>query len=267
MTDNKLVGPVTAPVLLKSHQEIISRFRKLKLNGFAGELEEQFSAPQIFNELPFEKRIEKMLDTQELYRQNARFKTLYNRSNLTMKVYLSQLKPNPKKGLNAEDLAMLAETSYIQKNINIIISGPSGVGKSTVAAAAMMSALQHGLPSIFFRMCDLRTQLENMDDSAFALFKKKIFNTALVAIDDYGVIALDDVCAVRLYEMIDIHYQRGSIIVTSQLKKRNLKECIPQGPIKDAVYDRLFRNCDKEIILEGLSWRGSSDEIKGVPNV
>ena len=55
----------------------------------------------------------------------------------------------------------------------------------------------------------------------------------------------------------------GSTIITTQLRKKALKSVIDESPIRDALADRLFRDCDIEITLKGTSWRGSNKELEG----
>ncbi len=81
-----------------------------------------------------------------------------------------------------------------------------------------------------------------------------------------GIARLNDLCAMRIYELISSRYNIGSTIVTSQLKPDNIKECFPEGTLRDSVIDRLMRDCDRKIVLTGLSWRGKPEEINGAQN-
>lgn len=85
-------------------------------------------------------------------------------------------------------------------------------------------------------------------------------------IDDYGLtrVPFNIVCA--LTEIADVRYGMGSTIITTQLRKKALKRVIDESPIRDALADRLFRDCDIEITLKGTSWRGSNEELKGEKN-
>ena len=263
MSDTNIVIPGVGPILQNQHKEIINRFSHLKLKGMAQELTEQFAAPNIFNALSFEERLCKLLDTQEYVKSTAAFNAAYKRSGLQSKIDLNSFKPNPKAGLFAEDLAMLAETNYIRNSVNVIITGLTGTGKTTLCCAAALSALKHGENVMFIKVYDLRVLLENMSDVDFISYRKKIARCGLLCLDEFGLIKLSDKFTLRLFEIIDERYMKGAIIVTSQLKKNNFKNCLPEGGIRDAFIDRLLRESDKEIVLSGSSWRGMSDEIRG----
>lgn len=250
-------------LFIDEQRRLLERFDDLKLDGMVQELKEQFSAPGIFRELSFEKRLEKLLDSQERTNHEKKFKALYKRSRLHAKIYLDQLLPNVDNGLTHEILAILAQTAYIYNRTNIIITGPTGIGKTTLAAGAALCAMQHGLSAIFYRFSDLKVILETKDDAAFFKFKSWLARFNLLILDELGMIRIDDLCAIRLYEIINAHYTKGATIVTSQLKKANLPECIPQGPVRDSLTDRLLRENDLEVVLTGPSWRGTSQELKG----
>lgn len=245
---------------------IIERFRKLKMIGLANELEDQFRNYNIFGSMPFEKRLLKCLDYQDSYAREARFKSLFKSSHLRGKLYLNQISPDESRGLYADDLAILAEAHYLDRAVNFIISGATGTGKTALATAAAISAMEHGRAALFYNTADLCSLLQAKDNGSFATFKERVRKVALFIVDDLGIAKLNDLCAMRLYELIDARYNAGSTIITTQLKPDNIRECFPEGTLRDAIVDRLIRDCDRKIILSGLSWRGNAQEINGVRN-
>ena len=89
---------------------------------------------------------------------------------------------------------------------------------------------------------------------------------SLHKLDDYGLTRVPDNIVCALTEIADVRYGMGSTIITTQLRKKALKSVIDESPIRDALADRLFRDCDIEITLKGTSWRGSNEELKGEKN-
>ena len=78
------------------------------------------------------------------------------------------------------------------------------------------------------------------------------------------MLKINDNVVSALNEIAEARYGIGSTtIITTQLKKKSLKSVIDESPIRDALSDRLFRDCDIEITLHGASWRGTSEEIHG----
>ena len=253
MTDNTASSQVLQGIIPVEQSLIIERFRKFKMTGIADELEDQFKNYNIFGSMPFEKRLIKCLDCQDNYARQAKFKSLFRSSHLRGKLYLNQIKPDDSRGLNADDLAILAETHYIDRAVNFVISGATGTGKTALATAAAVAAMEHGRTVLFYNTADLCALLQAKDSTAFSTFKERIRKIALFIIDDLGIAKLSDSCAYRLYELIDARYNTGSTIITTQLKPDNIQDCFPEGTLRDAVIDRLIRDCDRKIILTGMS--------------
>ncbi len=265
MTENTQSQPLQGQIPIEQAL-IIERFHKLKLKGIATELEDQFRNYNIFGSMPFEKRLLKCLDVQEHFNRDARFKSLFRNSHLRGKLYINQITPDESRGLLSDDLAILAETHYLDHAVNFIISGATGTGKTALATAAAIAAMEHGRTVLFYDTADLCATLQAKDNTAFASFKERLRKVALLILDDLGIARLNDLCAMRIYELISSRYNIGSTIVTSQLKPDNIKECFPEGTLRDSVIDRLMRDCDRKIVLTGLSWRGKPEEINGAQN-
>lgn len=132
-----------------------------------------------------------------------------------------------------------------------------------MATATAVEAMKKGHSAMFYRMNELACQIESKDKPALSRFIEKLRKIKLLIIDDYGLTKLSDTVVAGLNEIADVRYGIGSTIITSQLKKKGLKSVIDESPIRDALADRLFRECDWEITLKGDSWRGNNEEIRG----
>jgi DNA replication protein DnaC len=261
MTTSEAIDNV---VILQEQKELVEKAYALELGGIAEALEDQFSNPAIFGSMTFEDRLGRCLRSQEETVQSQKFENLYDKSNIRRRIYLNQLSPNAEHGLTEECLALFAETSYIRQFVNIVINGPAGVGKSALAIAAAIEAMKKGYSVRYFRMMEFAAVIDAKTENAFSRFKNQLYKVDLLILDDMGGSILTDSVAIRFNEIIDARYNAGSTIITSQLKKDSLKEIIPEGPIRGAVTDRLFRKNDIEIRLKGSSWRGQPLEIKGI---
>jgi DNA replication protein DnaC len=249
-------------VMLDEQRELVERANQFRLKGFVSELTQQFTNPLIFNNQTFEERLAKCFDEQEAYGRIARFNTLCKASLIRNKFWMNQLKPSPKRGLTAEHLELLSQTDYIRKCTNVIITGPTGTGKTSLAIAAALEAMTHGYSVRFYRINDLIGIMEGKDPATFMRFKESLRKVKLLILDDYGTVKINDAAAIKLNEIADIRYYSGPTIITSQLKVNALKEAIDPSPTRDSLADRLFRANDIRIELGGTSWRGVDDEIR-----
>jgi len=251
-------------VMLKEQSELIEYARSLELIGIADALEEQFSNPNIFNSMSYEDRFSKCLESEDLIKKAEKFKKLYKESKIRRCIYLNQLQTSASHGLTKEHLAMLAQTAYITNSINVIITGPVGVGKTALAIGAAMAAMKNGYSARFYRVADLMAMLETKTLNAFMRFRNSLDKIKLLILDDYGSAMLSEIGAGRLNEIMVSRYNESSTIFTTQLKKSSLKDVFPQNSsIGPAFADRAFRECDVEICLQGDSWRGKALEVRG----
>ena len=250
-------------ILLPDQKELLTSLKDIRLGGFADELLAQFENPALYQDLSFEERLKRCMDSQREFADKSKFRNLVKNSRIKTKIYLKQFVPSPSRGLSSELLLMLRDGDYLEKGINFVICGQTGTGKTALAFAIALEAMLKGYTALFYRMSDLSTIIETKDAASFSRFKEKLKRIKCLILDDYGLVKIGDNIAYALNEIADIRYGIGTTIITSQLKKKALKSVITECPVRDALADRLLRNCDIEIVLKGDSWRGSGEEFKG----
>lgn len=248
-------------ILLTEQKEVLQSLEALKLKGFADELYEQFTSPSIYSDLCYEQKLKRCIEAQIETQANNKFRRLISNSKIKNRIYLNQFKPNLDRGLDRDTLLKLKDGDFIDNGVNIIITGPTGTGKTALACATALEAMRKGKSALFFRMSELSTIIEAKDKISLSRFIDRLSRIKLLIIDDYGLTKIHDGVVSVLNEIADIRYGVGSTILTSQIKKKNLKDVIDPSPIRDALADRLFRCTDWEINLKGTSFRGSSEEI------
>lgn len=240
-----------------------SSFFNLKLDGFRDELLNQLGSPRLYVGLDFDEKLKRCLNSQKEFCGNNRFNRLLKKSRIKKKIRLNTLTPIPARGLDSNTLLKLKDGDFLEKGINIIISGATGTGKTALASATAIDAMEKGYSAMFYKMSELITLIEAKDTVSRARFVERLRKIKLLIIDDYGLTKLSDAVVLTLNDIADSRYGIGSTIITTQLKKSSLKCVIDESPIRDALADRLFRDCDMEITLKGESWRGSVGEITG----
>ena len=232
-----ILSNVRANVMTEQQQLVCSKAEKCGLQGFCIELSDQFSSPELYSSLSFEDRMNQCLDRELDNMSVKKFNNLYR-------------------------LRILKECNYITAITNIILMGGTGVGKTTLAFAAAVEAMQKGFSVLYYRMNELSVKLEDLDE--YNRLKKKIRNVRLLIIDDWGLEQITETAVVRLNEIVAVRYNRGPIIFTTQLTKENLKKVSNiRGPAMESLMDKLFKASDCYQQIKGESWRGKAGEIRG----
>lgn len=251
------------PLITTEQEHLINLARKLDLDGFADELEQQFFTPKLFNTMPFEKRLEHCLNAQDQMVSTRKFNNMFRSSKIKNKLSINCFKPEPARGIDAPLLKILLDCKYIQNGNNIIFSGKTGTGKTALSSAAGVEAMKKGYSTMFFRMNDLVTIIESKDKLALSRFKDRLRRIKLLILDDYGLSMYSDVVLSFLNDLANERYGLGSTIFTTQLTIESMLAPFSESPTRDAFADRMFRSTDMKFTLIGESFRGTVGELMG----
>ena len=142
--------------------------------------------------------------------------------------------------LNKVLVMELARSEYIERQENIIALGPSGTGKTHIALGLGLAACQKGLKVRFITTAALVHELiEARDDKQLLRFQKQLINQNLLIIDELGFVPLSKTGAELLFELISQRYERGSIIITSNLPFDEWTQTFGTERLTGALLDRL----------------------------
>ncbi|HSF93607.1 MAG TPA: IS21-like element helper ATPase IstB [Thermohalobaculum sp.] len=134
----------------------------------------------------------------------------------------------------------LARCEFALRRENVIALGPSGTGKTHVALGFGQAACQKGLKVRFATAAALVHELvEAVDDRRLQRFQKTLANQDLLIIDELGFVPLSKTGAELLFEIISQRYERGSIIITSNLPFDEWTEVFGSERLTGAILDRL----------------------------
>ena len=167
--------------------------------------------------------------------------------------------------LNKALVLELARCEYIERRENVIALGNSGTGKSHIALGLGLAACQKGLSVGFTTAAALVHELmEARDDRQLPRFQKKLANLKLLIIDELGFVPLSKTGAELLFEVFSQRYERGSILVTSNLPFDEWTEVFGSERLTGALLDRLTHHVH---ILEmnGESFRLKQSRRKQKP--
>ena len=168
---------------------------------------------------------------------------------------LDQWKPTRQNGLSKQQLVQLRECIWLEQNFNIILMGPSGTGKTFIAAGLCNEALKKGYKAFFRTMDQLIYMLKMREITKSAAMEyAAILKANLMVIDDIMMFPIEKKQAVALFNLVNHFHQNTSMIVTTNKSPDEWAKMLDDEVLATAILDRLLYNC--EIVkLSGKSYR------------
>jgi DNA replication protein DnaC len=230
------------------------RLRALGLAGMARALEQQSQQPGL-DDLNFEERLALLVDREELDRDNRRLKTRLRVANLRQLATPEDIEYRPGRGLDRAMFARLVSGEWIARHHNLLVTGPTGTGKTWLGCALGHRACRDNRVVLYQRVPRL---LENLalarGDGRYARMLKTMARVHLLILDDWGLTPLTAEQRRDLLEIVDDRHDRASTIITSQLPVDRWHDHIGDPTIADAILDRLVHSAHR-IELKGESMR------------
>lgn len=158
-------------------------------------------------------------------------------------------------GLSAEQLIQLRELNWIDQLFNMVLLGPSGTGKTMLAAGLAKDAIMAGYKAYFRTMEDIVTILKTKDFAKTRMTEyKKLLGANLLVLDDIMLFPLEKNIAIAFFNFINQIYENTSIIITTNKKPSDWAKMLEDEVLATALLDRLLFRA--EIInLTGESYR------------
>jgi DNA replication protein DnaC len=231
----------------------LEKLRSLRLTGMADAFQEQLAQP--LPDLDFESRLGILIEREWHLRENRRLKRRLQQAKFKQTACIEDIDYKHPRSLNKANVLEIARGQWINQHLNLLITGPTGCGKTYLACAFAHRACLTGFTSRYYRLPRLWHELKvARADGTYSNWLSQLAKVDILILDDWGVVSPDVDQRRDLLEMIDDRYQQRSTIITSQLPTIHWHEHLNDATLADAILDRLLHNSIR-LELDGDSMR------------
>ena len=243
------------------NNQTLQSLRTLKLTGMADGLEQQLTQPGTHEELGFDERLALLVDREATYRNNNKVTRLLKAARLKLQAYPEDIDYQHPRSLIKSQFADLLSSHWVHAHHNVLITGPTGCGKTYLGCVLATQACRHGLSVRYFRTSRLLESLSIAHgDGRFAKWIQQLAKTDVLILDDWGLEKMTLGQRNDLLEIMEDRHGLSSTLITSQLPVDQWHKAIGDATLADAILDRLVHNSHK-IKLKGESMRKARNSM------
>lgn len=235
----------------------MEKLREMKLYGMVEALSEQEENPQ-YRRLSFEERLGFLVEREYELRRQKRLQRRLQEARLKVRAQVEDLRFSPQRGLDRRQVLYLSEGQWIKEGHNIIITGPTGVGKTYLACALIDTLIRRGYSGRYYQMGKLLRGIKVSElEGVVEKYLKAVVKVDILVVDDF---LLEEAGVVETRYLLEVVDDRaGGMIFCSQIPVSGWHERMADGTLADAVLDRVVHNAYR------IELKGESMRKKGCP--
>ena len=239
----------------------LSQLHQLKLSGMAKALSQQLEQPGQYQDLCFAERLQLLTDQEIHERDNRKQQRLLKQAQLKLAANAHDIDYQHPRGLQKSVMAGLLQCDWLQRQQNLLLTGPCGTGKTYIACALANTACLKGYTVKYYRVSRLLMELSQAKaDGTYSRKLKSLAKLNLLILDDWGLEPLKAAQRNDLMEIMDDRHGSSSTILISQLPTDQWYQSIGDNTLADAILDRLMHNAHR-IKLKGESMRKKLSDV------
>ena len=236
------------------NQPTIEKLYAMKLHGMADSFRAQLESTDL-NQLSFEERFAMLVDQQWLWKENRALARRLQLAKLKERAVVEDIDYQHPRALDRKLMRTLSSSEWVRQKQNLLLLGPTGIGKSWLGCALAHKACRDGFSVLHKRTAELFRELAVAHvDGSIGRLLLKISRIDVLLLDDFAMAPLKDSERRDFLEICDDRYQRRSMILTSQMPLAHWHEQVGDPSIADSILDRLVHNAYR-IELNGESMR------------
>lgn len=228
--------------------------RNLKLRGIASCIERELTRATKDNS-SYSEFLERLFREEYLYRQERSLQYRIRQAAFPERWSLQTFPFDKQPGVRQAAIRELAELDFVLTATNLVFIGPTGVGKSGLASALMLKALENGYRGLFVKAQDLFDEMySSIADRSSRRLINRLMNIDVLLVDEMGYLNLQPQQSNLFFKLMDERYRRKATIITTNLEYEEWYDFLGQKKMVEALLDRIRHHCTT-IRIDGPSLR------------